>query len=66
MAVINRGHVHSNSFPSELFKRPNKRVLDYTKLESLARDERSSLLGPFISYEQVLSVVNTAPVSHDY
>ncbi len=28
------------------------RVLQYTRLERLARDKHSSLLGPFVSYEE--------------
>ncbi len=28
------------------------RILHYTKLESLAKDKRTSLLGPFVRYEE--------------
>ncbi len=29
------------------------RVFDHTRLERLARDKRSSLLGPFVSYKKM-------------
>jgi hypothetical protein len=31
---------------------PNKLVLHYTRLERLAGDKHSSLLGPLVSYEE--------------
>jgi len=36
-------------------------MLYYTSMKRLARDKHSCLLGQFISYEENISVVNTAP-----
>ncbi len=46
------GRTHNISFSFYLTNGPNKKVLHYTRLKSLARDKHSSLLGPFVSYEE--------------
>ncbi len=40
----------------------NVRVLNYTWLERVDRDKYSSLLGPFVSSEENINVVNITPV----
>jgi len=44
------GSWHISSFSSERTNGPYKLVLHYTRLERLARDKHSSLLGTFDSY----------------
>ncbi len=46
---------------SLLTNRPNKLVSHYPELKRLARDNHSSLLGPFTSYEENAVLLNTAP-----
>ncbi len=36
-------------------------MLHETRLDGLAKDKRPSLLGPFVSYTEKRSVVNTSP-----
>ncbi len=38
-------------------------VLDYTRMERLAKDKRYSLLDPFVSYKEKWTVVNMIPGS---
>jgi hypothetical protein len=52
LMVITRVRIHNTLFSSQLTIGPNKLVLHFTGLERLARDKHSSLLDPFISYEE--------------
>ncbi len=46
--------IYSTSFYLQLMHRPNKLLLHYTWLERLPRDKYSSLLGPYVSYEDTV------------
>ncbi len=46
------GRTHNISFSFYLTNGPNKKVLQYTRLKSLASDKHSSLLRPFVIYEE--------------
>ena len=43
-------HIHNILFPSKLMNGPSELVLHHTRLERLARDKHSSLLGPYVSF----------------
>jgi hypothetical protein len=47
-----RSHFLNILFSSELMNGPKKLVLYYTGKERLAGDKHSSLLGPFVSFEE--------------
>jgi hypothetical protein len=55
-----RDNNHS-TFSLSLTQRPNKLVLHQPRLERLAGDKLSSLLGPFVSYEEKEFVSIQAP-----
>jgi len=47
-------YIHNPSFSLQLTNRSNKLVLHNTKLEILSRYKHSSLLGLFVSYEEMI------------
>ncbi len=52
LMLINSDPIHNTSFSFWLLNEPNKLVLKYTGQERLASDKHSSILGPFMSYEE--------------
>jgi hypothetical protein len=55
MNCYGEGHwdcISNASFCSCLMEVPNKMVLHYTKLQRLARNKHTSLLGPIVSYKE--------------
>jgi hypothetical protein len=50
--IESRGLFHNTSFSSQLANWLNELVLRYNRLEMFVRDKNSSLLDPFVSYEE--------------
>jgi hypothetical protein len=49
---------------SVTYEWPNKQVLQYTGLESLASYKHPIIMGSILSLEETKSVVNTAPLGY--
>jgi hypothetical protein len=63
-----RGHIHNTSFSSKFKNEPNKLVLHYAMLERFTTRKHSSLMDPFVSYEEneVLWIQPHGPYSQNF